>query len=284
MVKIPKLKIPKLNLQLFGRETKRIWEIKQQADNPDTIDMYIYGYIEGDYYDWWNDEVIKSETSANHFKEELAKYPNITQINLYVNSFGGYVYEAMAIRNQLKRHPAHVTGYVDGFAASAASFILTACDEVKMYSNTMQMIHNAINGAYGNSTELRKVADDLDKIMEGNRQAYLEKSNGKLTEEKLIELLEAESWLTANDCLAYGLCDEVIAEEKDMAEAQQMLQQVNKTIEQTINYNKALVALVKEIRQATPAPIEPIEPKKPQQITNKPLSMMRALFNFKEEE
>ncbi len=281
------VKIPKLNLQLFSRETKRIWEIKQQADNPDTIDMYIYGYIEGDYYDWWNDVVVESETSANHFRNELAKYPDVKQINLYVNSFGGYVYEAMAIRNQLKRHPANITGYVDGFAASAASFILTACNEVKMYSNTMQMIHNAINGAYGNSTQLRKAADDLDKIMEGNRQAYLEKSNGKLTEEKLIELLEAESWLTANDCLEYGLCDEVIAEEKDMTEAQQMLQQVNKTIEQTINYNKALVALVKEIRQATPvtpAPTEPKEPEKSQQTANKPLSMMRALFNFKEEE
>lgn len=266
---------------------KRIWELKQQVDNPNTLDMYIYGYIQGDSYDWWNDEVIESETSADHFRNELAKYPDIKQINLFVNSYGGYVYEAMAIRNQLKRHPAHVTAYVDGFAASAASFILTACNEVKMYSNTMQMIHNAINGAYGNSTQLRKAADDLDKIMEGNRQAYLEKSNGKLTEEKLIELLEAESWLTANDCLTYGLCDEVIAEEKDMAEAQQMLQQVNKTIEQTINYNKALVALAKELRQATPvppAPTEPKEPKKPQQTTNKPLSMMRALFNFKEEE
>lgn len=271
-------KMPKLNLQRHSEKLKNIWEFKQQADNPNILDMYIYGYIEGDYYDWWNDELIESETSANHFRNELAKYPDVKQINLYVNSFGGYVYEAMAIRNQLKRHPANITGYVDGFAASAASFILTACNEVKMYSNTMQMIHNAINGAYGNSTQLRKAADDLDKIMEGNRQAYLEKSNGKLTEEKLIELLEAESWLTANDCLAYGLCDEVIAEEKDMAEAQQMLQQVNKTIEQTIKYNKALVALAKEFRQATPVP------EVPQQSTNKPLNMMRALFNFKEEE
>jgi ATP-dependent Clp protease protease subunit len=233
----------------MGREIKRIWEIKQQADNPTTLDMYIYGYIQGDSYDWWTDEIIESETSANYFRNELAKYPDVTQINVYVNSYGGYVYEAMAIRNQLKRHPAHVTGYVDGFAASAASFILTACDEVKMYSNTMQMIHNAVDGAYGNSTYLRKVADDLDKIMEGNRQAYLEKSNGKLNEEKLIELLEAESWLTANDCLEYGLCDEVISEEKDMTEAKKMLQQVNKTLEQSLAYNKALVALAKEVQQ-----------------------------------
>lgn len=243
------------------KETKRIWEIKQQADNPKTLDMYIYGYIQGDSYDWWTDEIIESETSANHFRNELAKYPDVTQINLYVNSYGGYVYEAMSIRNQLVRHPAHVTAYVDGFAASAASFILTGCDEVKMYSNTMQMIHNAINFAYGNSTELRKAADDLDKIMEGNRQAYLQKSNGKLTEEKLIELLEAESWLTANDCLEYGLCDEVISEEKDMTEAKQMLQQVNKTLEQSLAYNKALVALAKETRQEKPK--EPVPEPEP---------------------
>lgn len=243
----------------MAKEIKKMWELKQQADNPSTLDMYIYGYIQGDSYDWWTDEVIESETSADHFRNELAKYPDVKQINLYVNSFGGYVYEAMAIRNQLKRHPAHITGYVDGFAASAASFVLTACDEVKMYSNTMQMIHNAENGVFGNSTRLRKAADDLDKIMEGNRQAYLEKSNGKLTEEKLIELLEASSWLTANDCLEYGLCDEVIAEEKDMTEAREMLKQVNKTLEQSINYNKALVALAKEIKQVIPKEPEPKE-------------------------
>lgn len=228
--------------------------------------MFIYGYIEGDSYDWWNDEVIESETSANHFKNELEKYPDVAQINLYVNSYGGYVYEAMAIRNQLKRHTAKVTGYVDGFAASAASFILTACDEVKMYSNTMQMIHNAINYAYGNSTELRKAADDLDKIMEGNRQAYLEKSNGKITEEKLKELLEAETWLTAKDCLEFGLCDEIIEEEKDMTEAKQMLQQVNKTLEQQISYNKALVAATKLVE--TPKENKPQEPKNPTEPTN----------------
>ncbi len=81
------------------------------------------------------------KTSAEFFREELAKYQNVSEIRLYVNSYGGYVYEAMSIRNQLKRYPAKVIGFVDGFACSAASFILTGCDEVRMYSNTMQMIH-----------------------------------------------------------------------------------------------------------------------------------------------
>jgi len=247
-------------------KSKRIWEIKQVADDPSTLELYIYGYIQPSYYDWWEDEYIDSETSAEHFREELTKYPDVTQINLYVNSFGGHVYEAMAIRNQLVRHSANVTGYVDGFACSAASFILTACNEVKMYSNTMQMIHEAVNGAYGNSAELRRAADELDKIMEGNRQAYLSKSNGKLTEEKLIELLEAETWLTAKDCLEFGLCDEIIEEEKDMTEAKQMLQQVNKTLEQQISYNKALVATTKLVE--TPKENKSQEPKNPTEPTN----------------
>lgn len=210
------------------KKLKPMWEIKQST-NPDNLDMYIYGDVEGDYFDWWTWDMVESETSANHFRNELAKYPDAKNINLYVNSYGGSVYEAMSIRNQLKRHPAYVTAYVDGFACSAASFILTGCDKVVMYSNTMQMIHNMWNVAVGNAKQLRKAADDLDVIMEGNRRAYLEKSNGKITEEKLIELLDAESWLTAQQCIDYGLADEILGQEADLTGAMQMLQKVNKT-------------------------------------------------------
>lgn len=225
---------------------KKTWEFKQLASNLDSVDLYVYGDIESDSYDWWWDETIESETSANHFKNELEKYSQVKEINLYVNSYGGSVYEAMSIRNQLKRHNAKVIGVVDGFAASAASFILTGCDIVKMYSNTMQMVHNMWMPACGNASQLRKSADDLDKIMEGNRKAYLEKSNGKLTEEKLIELLDAESWLTAEECYQYGLCDEIIDVNVDLEVAKQMMQKVNKTFEQQVNYNKALIKMLKE--------------------------------------
>ncbi len=226
--------------------SKKTWEFKQLASNPDSVDLYVYGNIESDSYDWWWDETIESETSANHFKNELEKYSQVKKINLYVNSYGGSIYEAMSIRNQLKRHNAKVTGIVDGFAASAASFILTGCDIVKMYSNTMQMVHNMWMPACGNASQLRKSADDLDKIMEGNRKAYLEKSNGKLTEEKLIELLDGESWLTAEECYQYGLCDEIIDDNVDLEVAKQMMQKVNKTFEQQVKYNKALMKMLKE--------------------------------------
>lgn len=238
---------------------KRIWELKQSAQ-PDTLDMYIYGFVEGDGYDWWTGEVIESETSANHFKNELAKYPDVKFINLYINSNGGDVMEAMGIRNQLKRHPAFVTGYVDGFACSAASFILTACDNVVMYSNTMQMLHLMWQWCCGNYKELRKAADNLEQISIGNRQAYLEKSNGKLTEEKIIEILDNETWLTAEQCMEYGLADEIISETKDLTKAQEIAQKVNKTLEQQISYNRALVALKQEFDKQSKDPGPTPEP------------------------
>ncbi|GCD13199.1 head maturation protease, ClpP-related [Clostridium tagluense] len=242
---------------------KKIFEFKQSVNDPTILDMYLYGNVEAGGYDWWNDEEIVSETSADYFKEELAKYPDAKQINVFVNSFGGSVFEAMSIRNQLKRHTALVVGVVDGFAASAASFILTACDTVKMYSNTTQMLHNMWNVAVGNSKQLRKAADDMDVMMAGNRQAYLEKAKGKLTEEKLMEILDNETWLTAAQCLEIGLCDEVIAEEVNLKTAEELVQKMNVAMQQRINYNQKLSAQLKEL-----VVIPKAEPKVPVQKTN----------------
>ena len=260
---------------------KAIWEIKQSVQ-PNAIDMYIYGNVEGDTYDWWTDEKIESETSANHFRNELAKYPNASQINIYINSYGGSVFEGTAIYTQLKRHSAQKTVYVDGFACSVASVIAMAGDKVIMPPNTMMMIHNAWNIVYGNARELRKAADDLDTIMEGNRQAYLEKAQGKISEEKLIELLDNETWLTAKQCLEYGFCDEIAGHEADLTQAQQMLQKVNKTIEQNINYNKAIAAQLREMVETPKEPTNPQEPTPeeptPEHKQNKPIKLMAALF------
>ena len=260
------------------KQIKQTWELKQQTNDPATLDMYLYGDIEGGYYDWWNEEEVKSETSADYFREELAKYPDIKNINLYCNSFGGSVYEAMAIRNQLKRHGATVTGIVDGFAASAASFILTGCDYVKMYSNTTQMLHNMWNIAFGNSKQLRKAADDMDVMMEGNRQAYLQKSNGKLSEEKLMEILDNETWLTAAQCLEYGLCDEVIPEEVNLEVAEKLVQKMNLSMEQQIEQHKKLSASIKEFAVEKKEPVQKVEPV---QQTN--AEKLTAAFNKKME-
>lgn len=247
------------------RILKKIWELKQ-ATEPNTLEMYIYGDVEGDGYDWWNDEVITSETSANHFREELAKYPNATNINIFVNSYGGSVFEGTAIYNQLRRHQAFKTVYIDGFACSIASVIAMAGDKVVMPKNAMMMIHNAWTYAMGNSAELRKAADDLEVINKGNRQAYLQKAGDKINEEELVALLDAETWLTAEDCIRLGLADEYAENDADMTKAQEVLQKVNRTLEQKLSYNKALSAQLKQLNKTEePLPKEPTPPAEPQQ-------------------
>lgn len=186
---------------------RKMWEIRQSAELPTRLNMYIYGSVESDYYDWWGD-MHKSETSAEHFREELAKYHDVKEISIYINSLGGSVFEGTAIYNQLKRHPAHKTVYVDGFACSIASVIAMAGDKIVMPKNTMMMIHDPWTHAVGNAAELRKQADDLDVIAEASRQAYLQKAGEKLSEDKLIEMLKAETYLTAEKCIEYGLADE----------------------------------------------------------------------------
>ena len=145
-------------------------------------------------------------------------------------------------------------------ACSVASVIAMAGDKVIMPKNTMMMVHNIWVNATGNAKELRKAADDLDAIMAGNRQAYLEKSGGKITEEKLIKLLDEETWLTASRCLEYGFCDVISSKEVDLTEAKQMLQRVNGLLKKEIEHNKHLAAQVRELRKT-------IIPKKQKQET-----------------
>lgn len=153
--------------------------------------------------------MIPSETSARNFKEVLDANPNAKVINLAINSQGGYVSEGNAIYTMLKRHPATVNVSIDAFACSMASGVAMAGDHVTMSPNALLMIHNPASCVYGNAVELRKAADDLDVMADAFRQMYLLKSGGKLPEEKLIEMLDAETYLTAAQAKEFGLCDEI---------------------------------------------------------------------------
>ena len=240
---------------------KRMWEIKQQT-TPGVLDLYIYGDVEEDGYDWWKEEVIRSETSANTFREELAKYPDVQQINLYINSYGGSVFEGTAIYNQLRRHPAHKTVYVDGFACSIASVIAMAGDEVVMPRNALMMVHNMAMGVWGNSEELRKAADDLDKINEAGREAYLQKAGDKLTPEMIAQMEDDETWLTAEECIQYGLADRYAEQDADMSQAAAVLQKANLNLEQRLRVQRSLAAQLRQLTQRknqepVPAPGEP---------------------------
>ena len=157
----------------------------------------------------------------------------------------------------MKRHPAKKVVYIDGFACSIASVIAMAGDEIIMPTNAMMMIHNAWMCACGNAAELRKAADDLETINSAGRGAYLAKAGDKLNEEELIALMDAETWLTAEDCLRLGLADTISENQTDMSAAVQVLQKANLNLEQRINIQKSLAAQLRELVE----PIAVIEEK-----------------------
>ena len=188
----------------------KFWEFKNIIDGT-SADLYIYNEISS-----WEDESV---TSAQSFKDELDSIGNVSTINLYINSPGGSVADGLAIASMLKRNKAEVVAQVDGLACSIASVIACSADKVVMGKNCMMMIHNALSGGFffDNAKGFRKLADDLDKISESLRATYIEKSNGKLEEEKLIELMDNETWLTAKECFELGLCDEIVESNKMVA-------------------------------------------------------------------
>ena len=255
---------------------KEMWKLQQSA-TPNALDLYIYGDVKASGYDWWTNRIVESETSAEHFRQALAEHPNVTQINIYINSYGGSVFEGTAIYNQLKRHAAHKTVYIDGFACSIASVIAMAGDEIVMPKNALMMIHNMWMGACGNAAELRKAADDLDVINAAGRSAYLEKSGDKLSEAELIDMMDAETWLTAEKCIQYGLADRYAEKDADMQDAEEFLQQAHLNISQRIQIQKSLAA---QLRQLTaPQQDPPASPVNPENTGNSIMQMLSGHYH-----
>lgn len=154
-------------------------------------ELYIYGEITSDK---WYD----SDVTANDFKDELAKHKG-KDLDIYINSPGGSVWEAQAIVSMLQRHDGIKTAYIDGLAASAASFIALACDKVIIPENAYLMIHKAWGVSWGNADELRKQAEMLDKVDDGILGIYMKKA--KISEDEMKQLVADETWLTGTEAL-----------------------------------------------------------------------------------
>lgn len=176
--------------------------IKQQVGSKEA-DLFIDGEIV-------SDELYDNDTSAAGFRDSLKQLGDVKTINLHINSPGGSVFEGIAIYNMLKNNPAQINVYVDALAASIASVIAMSGDNIFMPSNSMLMIHNPWTVAMGNANDLRKQADDLDRIGELSVTTYLGKAGGKLDADTLHQLMDDETWLTAQEAVNYGLATEVI--------------------------------------------------------------------------
>lgn len=177
--------------------------IKEEANNP-VAEMQIDGEIVDEEYE-------DTDVSASGFRNALKQLGDIKELNLHINSPGGSVFQGIAIYNMLKESKAKVNVYVDGVAASIASVIAMAGDSIFMPSNSMMMIHNPYTYAVGNANELRKTADFLDKLTDASKQAYLDKAGDKLTSDKIQQIMDDETWLSAQEAVDLGLADEVLA-------------------------------------------------------------------------
>lgn len=137
-------------------------------------------------------------------------------INLRINSPGGSVFAARAIEQALREHPAKVVAHIDGYSASAASFLMMAADEINIASGAMVMIHKAWTMAYGNSDDLIQTADLLDKIDSTLVDTYASRSSKD--KEQIAQWMAAETWFTAQEAVDNGFADK-ISETKAKAQA-----------------------------------------------------------------
>lgn len=188
----------------------------QLTQNNNEVDIQIYGDITS--WDWYEGD-ISSYTLSKQI-EGL----ECDVINVYINSYGGEVAEGLSIYNQLKRHKAKVKTICDGFACSAASVVFMAGDERIMSTASLLMIHNAWTWASGNSKELRKQADDLDKITQASINAYMQEVN--ITEDELKQMLDDETWITPQEAIEKGFITAIVNEK----EVEEVSQSVKKSL------------------------------------------------------
>ncbi|MEK4199093.1 head maturation protease, ClpP-related [Cytobacillus sp. FSL K6-0265] len=164
-----------------------------------SADLYIYGEIVNNT-DWKWDE---SEVMPDDVLNTLNQVNNLSELNIYVNSPGGSVFAGLAIYNMLIRNKARKIVHVDGVAASIASIIALAGDEIHIPSNAFMMIHKPLVVTYGNATELRKAADDLDVLEEGLMNVYTENLVEGIEAETIRDMLQNETWLNGNEVAKY---------------------------------------------------------------------------------
>ena len=178
----------------------------------DDADLYIFGNITS--YPW-----KEKDKDAYGIVKEL-RDTEAKNLNVHINSYGGAVAEGLAIYNTLKNHSAHITTICDGFAGSAASVIFMAGDKRIMNEASLLMIHNAWTYASGNADDLRKEAEDLDKITEASVNAYM--SRVSISEEDLKKKMDDETWITAEEAVADGFATGIMEDDDEGAKQSAM--------------------------------------------------------------
>lgn len=172
------------------------------------VEIFIYEDIGGDWL---------GGISAKQFADELKAAGNVDTIHLYLNSSGGNVMDGLAIFNTLKRHKARKIVDIDGFAVSIASIVAMAGDDIRMAQNGMMMIHRPWIVTSGNAEELREQAAIMDKIKRNLVKTYADQTGKE--ESEISDMMDAETWMTAQEALDHGFIHKITVEQKIAAYA-----------------------------------------------------------------
>lgn len=189
------------------------FRMEKKADKADSVDVYLYDVIG----ETWDGEGM----TAKRFATELKAAGDLKTINIFINSEGGSVFEGVAIYNVLRRHKAKKMVHIDGLAASIASVIAMAGDEIKIARNGIMMIHDpwAAGFIVGTAADFReqgeKIAVSLDKIREALLATYVERTN--LSEKKISDWMAGETWFTAAEAVKHGFADAMSDEDVAVA-------------------------------------------------------------------
>lgn len=189
------------------------FRLEVAAESPTVADIYVYDAIGG----WWEDEIAKwwgvdAGTTAKTFLDALAGLSaDVKEVRLHVNSPGGDVFSALVIANALREQKAKgrtVVALVEGIAASAASVIIMGADTIQMADNALVMVHHPFSAQVGNASQMRKMADDLDKLTDSIIATYL--WHATVDRDALVALMDAETYMDADEAIANGFATEKV--------------------------------------------------------------------------
>jgi ATP-dependent Clp protease, protease subunit len=192
----PEGSIMKKIMQLYRDNKDRKVSPVNLVRNENEATIYVYDLIDS----YWG-------VSATSFIEAMNQAGDAAVLNIRISSPGGDVFESRAIMAAIQRFSGKTVAHIDGLAASAATSIALACNEVVMSDGAFFMIHNASGFAYGDKQAMRDSADLLEKVESVIITDYTKKT-GKPTDQ-VIAWMDSETWFTASEALDNGFVDRI---------------------------------------------------------------------------
>jgi ATP-dependent Clp endopeptidase proteolytic subunit ClpP len=224
--------------------SKTWYQIQAKSDKPKAADISIH------------DEIGMWGVSASAFMRDLRGMGELDEIHLSIHSPGGDVLDGWAIYNSLKNSKAKITARVEGLAASMASVILMAADEIEIPENAYVMIHNPWGLAIGDADEMRDTAELLDKLGNGLVKAYTERTGNP--EKEIREMMDAETWMDGKEAVERGFADKLL--DGVALSARAFDNRKFKMTPQSLQANSETDSQVAPVDEPAAAPVEPIAP------------------------